>query len=170
MAAEVQECEAHLDPPGSKEWWIDLTVVLFCVCFSGLMSGLTVGLASIDRLSLEIDAAGDPAVRSMSVRIFRVIDHHHWMLCTLLLCNAGALESLPLYLDKMVPEVVAIVLSVTAVLIFGEILPMSFCTGPAQITIAYYLAPVVYMFMVITCPITWPFGKLLDWILGEHLV
>lgn len=59
-----------------------------------------------------------------------MIDHHHWMLVTLLLCNAAALESLPLFLDKMVPEIIAIVLSVTFVLIFGEIIPMSICTGP----------------------------------------
>jgi hypothetical protein len=34
-------------------------MAVFLVLFGGLMSGLTVGLASIDRLSLEIDAKGD---------------------------------------------------------------------------------------------------------------
>lgn len=34
-------------------------MAIFLVLFGGLMSGLTVGLASIDRLSLEIDAKGN---------------------------------------------------------------------------------------------------------------
>lgn len=42
---------------------------------------------------------------------------------TLLLCNALAMEALPLFLDKVVPSAIAIVISVTAVLIFGEIVP-----------------------------------------------
>lgn len=92
------------------------------------------------------------------------------MLVTLLLCNAGALETLPLYLDKMVPEVVAIILSVTFVLIFGEIVPMSICTGPNQVAIAYYSCPIVLFFMFITSPISWPTGKLLDCIMGEHKI
>ena len=38
----------------SFDWWIDMTVSFWCMVISGIMSGLTVGLASIDRLSLEI--------------------------------------------------------------------------------------------------------------------
>jgi metal transporter CNNM len=45
------------------------------------------------------------------------------MLVTLLLCNAAAMETLPIFLDKLVTPVEAIVLSVTLVLIFGEIIP-----------------------------------------------
>ena len=88
-----------------------------------MFSGLTIGLASIDRLTLEINSKDDPEAARMSKRIFPVIDKHHWMLVTLLLCNAGAMETLPIFLDKMVPEVWAIILSVTAILFFGEIIP-----------------------------------------------
>jgi hypothetical protein len=42
------------------------------------------------------------------------------LLVTLLLANAAAMEALPIFLDKMVPEWLAIILSVTAVLFFGE--------------------------------------------------
>lgn len=45
------------------------------------------------------------------------------MLVTLLLCNAVAMEALPLFLDKVVSPTIAIVISVTAVLTFGEIIP-----------------------------------------------
>jgi hypothetical protein len=87
------------------------------------MSGLTIGLASIDRLSLEVDSIGNPEVKQMTERIFPVIDQHHWMLVTLLLCNAGAMETLPIFLDKLVTPVEAIIVSVSLVLIFGEVIP-----------------------------------------------
>jgi len=87
------------------------------------MSGLTVGLASLDRLSLEVEAQGDPAVKLQADRIFSVIDKHHWMLVTLLLCNAGCMEALPLALKKLVPGYISIIISVTAVLAVGEIIP-----------------------------------------------
>lgn len=97
------------------------TIVL--VLISGLMSGLTVGLASIDRLGLEIDAKASAEAKKATEKIFPVIDKHHWMLVTLLLCNAAAVEALPLCLDNLVPSYVAIILSVTGVLAFGEIIP-----------------------------------------------
>lgn len=87
------------------------------------MSGLTIGLASIDELNLEIQAAKDPGVAKKAQAIFKVIKQHHWMLVTLLLCNAGALETLPIYLSKAVSEFVAILFAVIGVLLVGEIIP-----------------------------------------------
>jgi metal transporter CNNM len=87
------------------------------------MSGLTVGLASIDKLSLEIEAKGSADAKRQSDIIFPVIAKHHWMLVTLLLCNAGAMEALPIFLDHLLPSWAAIVCSVTGVLAFGEIIP-----------------------------------------------
>jgi len=54
--------------------YVNLSVVLFCTCFAGLMSGLTIGLASVDRLSLEVDSIGNPDVQRKCKRIFPVID------------------------------------------------------------------------------------------------
>ena len=58
------------------------------------MSGLTVGLASIDRLALEIEAQSSEDAKRQASKIFPVIDQYHWMLVTLLLCNALAMEAL----------------------------------------------------------------------------
>lgn len=102
---------------------INSLIALVLVLSAGLMSGLTVGLASLDRLSLEVEAQGDPAIKLQADRIFSVIDKHHWMLVTLLLCNAGCMEALPLALDKLVPSYISIIISVTAVLAVGEIIP-----------------------------------------------
>ncbi len=47
---------------------------------------------------------------------------------TLLLCNAIAMEALPIFLDKLMQEWVAILVSVTAVLFAGEIFPQAICS------------------------------------------
>ena len=65
----------------------------------------------------------------MAVRIFKLIDQHHWMLVTLLLSTTLALEALPLYLDKIVSSELSVLFSVVLVLIFGEIIPQAVCTG-----------------------------------------
>lgn len=111
------------EPLSTAEIITNISLSVMLTLFAGLMSGLTVGLASIDRLSLEIEARADPEVAKRAKKIFRVIDKYHWMLVTLLLCNAGCMEALPLCLDKLLPEWAAIVCSVTCVLFFGEIIP-----------------------------------------------
>jgi metal transporter CNNM len=87
------------------------------------MSGLTIGLASIDHLNLEIAAKQNEKVAKSAKNIFAVVNKHHWMLVTLLLCNAACLETLPIYLNKAVSELAAILFSVVGVLFAGEILP-----------------------------------------------
>jgi len=53
------------------------------------------------------------------------------MLVTLLLCNALAMEALPLALEKSgLGSIGSLLISVTAVLAFGEIIPQAVCTGP----------------------------------------
>jgi hypothetical protein len=84
----------------SGETWMFSCIVLLLTCMAGFMSGLTIGLASIDKLDLEIKLAiGSEAEKKSARVISKVVHHHHWMLCTLLLCNAIAMEGLPLCLD-----------------------------------------------------------------------
>ena len=80
---------------------------------------------------------------------------------TLLLGNACANEALPIFLDKLVPSEVAILVSVTCVLIFGEILPSALMLGPRQLMLAAALAPAVRGLMIITSPLSVPIARLL---------
>lgn len=87
----------------------------------GLMSGLTMGLLSLDKLSLEVlSRGGKPREKKYAKRILLLVRHHHLLLVTLLLSNAAAVEAMPIFLAKITNEVVAIIVSVTAVLLFGE--------------------------------------------------
>ena len=46
---------------------------------------------------------------------------------TLLLCNAAAMEALPIFLDRLLNPLAAILISVSAILVFAEILPQAVC-------------------------------------------
>ena len=89
--------------------------------FVGLMSGLTIGLLSLDPMSLLVlKRGGKPKEQKYAARILLLVKRHHLLLVTLLLANALAVEAMPIALAKITNEIVAIVVSVTAVLLFGE--------------------------------------------------
>ncbi|KAF2287848.1 hypothetical protein GH714_002948 [Hevea brasiliensis] len=87
------------------------------------MSGLTLGLMSLGLVDLEIlQRSGTSSEKKQAAAILPVVQKQHQLLVTLLLCNAASMEALPIYLDKLFNQYVAIILSVTFVLFFGEIL------------------------------------------------
>lgn len=85
------------------------------------MSGLTMGLLSLDMLSLKVlQRGGKPIEKKHASQILPIVEKHHLLLVTLLLANAAAVESMPIFMDRISSPVIAIVVSVTAVLLFGE--------------------------------------------------
>jgi hypothetical protein len=99
------------------------------VVTAGLMSGLTLGLMSMDVVELEVlKRSGTPREQTYAATITPILANQHFLLVTLLLCNAVSMEALPLFLDRLADPVTAILISVTAVLVFGEILPQAVCS------------------------------------------
>ena len=94
------------------------------------MSGLTVGYNSIDSLQLELVLNGGTEEEiAVAKKILPIISQKHLLLATLLMSNSLAMESLPIFLDAIMPASLAIILSTTIVLIFGEVLPQAICLG-----------------------------------------
>eukprot|EP00339_Tiarina_fusa_P023288 CAMPEP_0117024810 /NCGR_PEP_ID=MMETSP0472-20121206/18387_1 /TAXON_ID=693140 ORGANISM="Tiarina fusus, Strain LIS" /NCGR_SAMPLE_ID=MMETSP0472 /ASSEMBLY_ACC=CAM_ASM_000603 /LENGTH=368 /DNA_ID=CAMNT_0004731345 /DNA_START=302 /DNA_END=1408 /DNA_ORIENTATION=- len=125
------------------------------------------GLMSLDMTNLKIIAkSGDPTTQKYAKRIMPLVRKHHLLLVTLLTANAIAMEALPLFLDRLVGPFFAIVLSVTLVLLFGEIIPQAVCTR-FGLAIGANLSPLVWILIVFFFPIGWPLGKLLDCLLGH---
>ncbi|RLN85264.1 hypothetical protein BBO99_00000733, partial [Phytophthora kernoviae] len=165
MAGEACEYISPSCDPAS--FWMYLCVCLLLVCAAGLMSGLTMGMVSIDMLNIRIlEMEGTDFEKKCARRVRPVLERHHLLLVTLLVVNATANEALPIFLDKLVPEGVSIILSVTCVLMFGEIIPAAFFTGPNQLKIAAALCPLVRGLIAVVFPIAYPISKLLDWWLG----
>jgi metal transporter CNNM len=152
-----------------EEYLIYSCISFGLVCFSGLMSGLTVGLMSINSLDLKIKLeSGTPTEKKYAYRVSSILKDHHMLLVTLLVANASAMETLPLILDNMFRPEIVVILSVTFVFIFGEVLPQALCTGPEQLKIAYYMTPLVRIIVVIFFPISYPIAKILNCCFGQH--
>lgn len=90
------------------------------------MSGLTVGYLSVDELVLELKLEnGTEEEKFYAEKVHRVVENRHWLLVTLLICNAVAMEGLPLAINRIAGELMAIIISVTLVLFIGEIIPQA---------------------------------------------
>jgi len=135
--------------------------------FAGLMSGLTIGLLTFEELDLEvIERTGDLPEQKMASEIKTLIANRHLLLVTLVICNAGAMETLPMLLDELMHPFMAVVLSVTGVLFFGEILPQAVCKS-FGLSVGAAAAPVVRFLMLFCSPVAWPIAKLLDCTFGS---
>lgn len=149
-----------------KMFWIYLGVYVALVLFAGLMSGLTMGLLSLDILSLKVlSRGGKPDEQKHAKKIIPLVSQHHLLLVTLLLANAVAVETMPLCLDRISNPIIAVLVSVTAVLLFGEVVPQALCTRYG-LAIGAFFAPFVKFLMFLLFLIAWPIAKLLDCVLG----
>ena len=92
------------------------------------MSSLTLGYLSIDMLILEIKMQNRTEQEKIyAKKIKKVINDHHWILVTLLLCNDFACEAMLILQDKLVNYMISIIISVTVLLFAGEIVPHALC-------------------------------------------
>ena len=165
--AEPPACVEEMVTGGT--YWFFMFMVALLTLFAGMMSGLTVGYLSVDQLTMELrENTGTPEEKKASEVILPVLSNRHWLLCTLLLMNSFAMEALPVFLDRVFSRFTAVVISVTLLLIFGEVIPQALCTGPRQVQIAAMAAPMTRFLMIISWPITYWLGKCLDIILGEQ--
>ena len=116
--------------PSERNFVLDITMVFVTVLCAGFASGLTQGLLSLDFTEMTIKSrSGTPTEKGYASKVIPVISRHHLLLVTLMLWNASATEALPIFLAGLVPEYLAIVISVTLVLFVGEIIPAAILTG-----------------------------------------
>ncbi|XP_031382153.1 DUF21 domain-containing protein At2g14520-like [Punica granatum] len=159
MAVQYSCCETN--------FFIHILIIVLLVMFAGMMSGLTLGLMSLSLVDLEVLAkSGTPRDRKYAAKILPVVKNQHLLLCTLLICNAAAMEALPIFLDSLVIAWGAILISVTLILLFGEIIPQSVCSRYG-LAIGATMAPVVRVLVWICFPVAYPISKLLDFLLGH---
>ena len=133
---------------------------LICVIVGGISSGLNISLLSIDeqKFSLLLKS-NDKKIVEMCNKIQPLLKDHHLLLVTILLINAVAMEVLPLLLDDLVAPWLAVIISVTFIFIFGEILPQAIFSARDAIEVSAKFATLViifeYLFYIIAKPIAW---------------
>ncbi|EFC38143.1 predicted protein [Naegleria gruberi] len=170
-SAPIPHHEEEEEPNILNMPWYDIVInvgaSMFFILGAGLMSGFTLGLLSIDTMQLDIlKSTGTEKERKYAARLAPILKRHHLLLVTLLLWNALCVECLPLFLDKLVPEWAAILLGITFVLLFGEVIPQSVISryGMAIGGTLYWL---VWFLIGLAFVIAYPISKLLDWMLGS---
>jgi metal transporter CNNM len=143
--------------------------VLIMLCVMALISGLFLGLLTLDALDLEIiqRSSIDEDERDYATAILPVVQDRHLLLVTLLTMNALAYETLPLFLDRLVPSWAAVLMSVTLILVFGEIVPSGIFTGPNQLYLGSKMAPLMLFFLRLFYPIASPLARILDYLTDE---
>lgn len=149
---------------------IDLICVFCCVLTSCMAAAFTIGVLSINPFDLLVIERTDPSetTRKKASALMPVVERRHQLLVTLLILNALANEALPIFIERLVPDVVAIFLSVFIVLIFGDILPTAIFSGPNRIELASNFVPLMNLLMWLLTPIAWPIAALLDYCLGHR--
>ncbi|XP_023552286.1 DUF21 domain-containing protein At5g52790 [Cucurbita pepo subsp. pepo] len=154
-------------PCCEPRFWMYLLICVGLVAFAGLMSGLTLGLMSLSLVDLEVLAkSGRPDDRKNAAKILPIVKNQHLLLCTLLISNAMAMEALPIFIDALLPAWGAIVISVTLILTFGEIIPQAICSRYG-LSVGARLSVIVRVLLLVLFPLAYPISKILDWLLGK---
>ncbi|CAH8307793.1 unnamed protein product [Eruca vesicaria subsp. sativa] len=149
-------------------FWFYLTACFGLVAFAGLMSGLTLGLMSLSLVELEVIVkAGEATDRKNAEKILPLVKNQHLLLCTLLIGNALAMEALPVFVDSLLPAWGSVLISVTLILAFGEIIPQAVCSRYG-LSIGAKLSILVRFIVIVFFPLAYPISKLLDLLLGRR--
>ncbi|KAH3728160.1 uncharacterized protein LOC127854020 [Dreissena polymorpha] len=161
---EIPEANLTAD---DQQFWIYVLIYATLILFAGLMSGLTLGLLSLDLETLkELKYNGTPSEKRNARKVLPLVKRHHLLLITLLLSNASAVEAMPIFLDHISTPVIAVFVSVTAVIVCGEVVPQAICARYG-LPIWAFFSPLVYFLMCALFVIAWPISKILDCLLGE---
>ena len=108
---------------------LSIVIAVVLIGLSGLFSGLTLGLMSLDPQGLKVMiAGGNPTERRQAERILPVREQGNLLLCTLLLGNTLVNAQLAILTASITSGLLGGILSTVFILIFGEIIPQSFCS------------------------------------------
>jgi len=154
--------------PDDPQTIVNIIIVAILICCAGLAAGNTIGMLSLDKDDIRIKSEnGTMDEKKYAKRVYPLISNYHLLMVVLMLFNAGANEALPIFLGKLVPEWVAIVIAVILVLMIGEIIPSAVLSGPNQLKYAYYMAPLIYTVRIVLFLPSYPIARFLDWLLPE---
>ena len=146
-----------------------ILVVGALLLLSGLFSGLTLGLMSLDPQQLEIvQAGGSPTERKQAERILPIRQKGNQLLCTLLLGNTLVNAGIAILTASFTSGLVGGMLSTGFILIFGEIIPQSVCSRYG-LAAGAKTTELVLFFMAILGFVALPMSRVLDYFLGAEL-
>ncbi len=142
-----------------------IIIIIVLILLSGLFSGLTLGLYSLDFTELERKTE---LGNKRAERVFKVRQRGNLLLVSLLLGNVAVNAAISIILADVSSGVVAGVVATGLIVIFGEIIPQATCARYA-LEVGSRTAWMVELLMFILYPVGKPIAWLLDKILGREL-
>lgn len=149
--------------------WLQLIIIVVCLGFSSLFSGLNLGLMSLDRTDLRIICnTGTDSERRHAHTILPVRERGNYLLCSILLGNVMVNSTFTILLDDLTSGMVAIIVSTLLIVICGEISPQAVCSRHG-LAIGANTILITKFVMIATWPLAYPISKVLDCLLGEEI-
>eukprot|EP00118_Oscarella_pearsei_P011896 m.83533 g.83533 ORF g.83533 m.83533 type:complete len:707 (+) comp36353_c0_seq2:67-2187(+) len=149
--------------------WVSIVLVCLLMVFSGLFSGLNLGLMALDPMELKVVMrGGSKKEQGWAKKIEPIRRRGNYLLCTLLFGNVLVNSAFTILLDDLTSGIVAVVASTIAIVIFGEIIPQSICSRHG-LRVGAHTIWLTYLFMIVTFPISYPISKILDCVLGDEV-
>lgn len=149
--------------------WSRVILFFSLLCLSGLFSGLNIGLMSLDISELEIlKKIGTYDEQNYASKIYPLRKRGNFLLCSILLGNVLVNAVSTLILGDMVSGIYAALGSTFLIVIFGEIIPQAVCSKHG-LAVGAYTSNIMYVFMFLTSPLSFPISKILDRLLGQEL-
>ncbi|KAL2576421.1 hypothetical protein AAZV13_16G075950 [Glycine max] len=103
-----------------SHFWILLSICWASLLFAAITSGLALGLLSFSQVDLEVFIkAGQPKIQKNAAKIMSIVKNEHLLLCTLLLAKSMALEGVSVFMEKMFPEWLSVLLAATILAIIA---------------------------------------------------
>ncbi|KHN42463.1 DUF21 domain-containing protein [Glycine soja] len=154
-------------PCCGTHFWILLSMCSAFVLFAAITSGLSLGLLSFSQVDLEVLVkAGQPKIQKNAAKIMSIVKNEHLLLCTLLIAKSMALEGVSVFLEKMFPEWLSVLIAATILGLTAEIIPQALCSQYG-LSVGAAMSPFVRVLMMVFFPIAYPLSKLLDWLFGK---
>lgn len=150
---------------GVYHYVVNSVLLLSCMAVGALMSGLLMGVMTLDPLMLGVKSrsANTSEERIMAMKLMPFSQNKNLVLVSILIVNCAVNEALPVFFDALLDSPwLSILCALTVVLLVGEILPSAYFTGTDQVRIAFRLIPVLRFVIILTSPISYPLGKLMD--------
>ncbi|CAF0719182.1 unnamed protein product [Brachionus calyciflorus] len=149
--------------------WARIVLFIMLLTLSGLFSGLNLGLMSLDLSELDIlKRIGTPNEQSYASKIYPLRKRGNFLLCTILLGNVLVNSVSTLLLGDMLSGIYAAFGSTILIVIFGEIIPQAACSKHG-LAVGAYTRYIMFFFMIITSPLSFPLSIILDKVLGQEI-
>jgi len=136
--------------------------IVLCLSQSAMFSGMNLGLFSISKLELKVEAKKG---NRNAEKILKLRDNANLTLVTILWGNVGVNVLLALLSNSVLTGVIAFLFSTVVITVFAEIIPQAYFTRHA-LRLAASLMPLFRVYLVLLYPVSRPSAWVLDTLLG----